>query len=92
MNSKCFAIKATSGFAGVFIALVFVLMLVLAPVAVHAQSYAGSVRGTVTDPSGAAVPGAKITLRDVCTSYFNGYGLVFLSCRKRGHLRTQNQG
>src|SRR5579871_4024549 len=68
MNSKCFAIKATSGFAGVFIALVFVLMLVLAPVAVHAQSYAGSVRGTVTDPSGAAVPGAKITLRDVGTN------------------------
>jgi hypothetical protein len=34
----------------------------------HAQSYAGSVRGTVTDPSGASVAGATVTLRDVGTN------------------------
>ncbi|HTG27041.1 MAG TPA: carboxypeptidase regulatory-like domain-containing protein [Methylomirabilota bacterium] len=44
------------------------LVLVLSPFATYAQNYAGSVRGTVTDPSGAAVPGATVTLRDVGTN------------------------
>ena len=43
-------------------------LLLLSPLAVHAQNYAGSVRGTVTDPAGAAVPGATVTLRDVGTN------------------------
>src|SRR6202045_3418225 len=46
----------------------FVLVLLLSPFATYAQNYAGSVRGTVTDPSGAAVPGATVTLRDVGTN------------------------
>src|SRR3984893_6061871 len=45
-----------------------VLVLLLSPFATYAQNYAGSVRGTVTDPSGAAVPGATVTLRDVGTN------------------------
>jgi hypothetical protein len=45
------------------------LVLLLAiPFAAHAQNYAGSVRGTVTDPSGAAVAGATVTLRNVGTN------------------------
>src|SRR6202790_2916201 len=46
----------------------FVLVLLLSPFAAYAQNYAGSVRGTVTDPSGAAVAGATVTLRDVGTN------------------------
>jgi Carboxypeptidase regulatory-like domain/TonB-dependent Receptor Plug Domain len=45
------------------------LVLLLAiPFAAHAQNYAGSVRGTVTDPSGAAVAGATVALRNVGTN------------------------
>jgi len=47
--------------AGMLIA----FLLILSPLAVHAQNYAGSVRGTVTDPSGAAVAGATVALRDI---------------------------
>ena len=42
--------------------------LLLLSLAAYAQNYAGSVRGTVTDPSGAAVPGAAVSLRDVATN------------------------
>jgi hypothetical protein len=42
-----------------------VLVLLLSPFATYAQNYAGAVRGTVTDPSGAAVAGATVALRDV---------------------------
>jgi len=41
------------------------ILLLLAPLGARAQNYAGSVRGTVTDPGGAAVPGATVTLRNV---------------------------
>jgi hypothetical protein len=41
------------------------LLLLFAPVAMNAQNYSGSVRGTVTDPTGAAVADATVTLRDV---------------------------
>ena len=51
--------------AGVLIA---VLVLFLSPFSAYAQNYAGAVRGAVTDPSGAAVPGATVKLRDVGTN------------------------
>jgi hypothetical protein len=37
----------------------------MAPAAVRAQQAAGSITGTVTDPSGSAVPSANVTARDV---------------------------
>jgi hypothetical protein len=43
-------------------------ILLLMSTLAHAQSYAGSVRGTVTDPSGASVPGATVSLRDLGTN------------------------
>src|SRR5437660_11230867 len=49
-------------------ALVCALVLLLAvPFAAHAQQYAGTVTGTVTDPSGAAVAGASITITSPAT-------------------------
>jgi hypothetical protein len=42
-------------------------LLLLSPLA-QAQSYAGSIRGTVTDPSGSAIAGANVSLRDVSTN------------------------
>jgi len=41
------------------------LFLTLSSPYVHAQLYDGSLTGAVTDPSGAAVPNAKVTLTDV---------------------------
>ncbi len=41
------------------------LTFVLVPQPVHAQAVYGSIFGTVTDPAGAAVPNAKVTITDV---------------------------
>src|SRR6266481_4440801 len=57
-----------SGMLSVVAGMLIALLLLLSPVAAHAQNYAGSVRGTITDPSGAAVVGATVTLRDVGTN------------------------
>ena len=38
--------------------------LAFLPVTVHAQAVYGSVNGTVTDASGAAIPGATVTVTD----------------------------
>src|ERR1700722_19706547 len=46
------------------IVLVFVL---LAAVSVSAQTFRGTILGTVTDPSGAVLPGAKVTVKNVGT-------------------------
>jgi hypothetical protein len=64
-NSKA---NATSGLLSIIAGMLIAFLLVLTPPAVQAQSYAGSVRGTVTDPSGAAVAGATVTLRNVGTN------------------------
>ena len=42
-----------------------VAILLLAPIAVVAQSFRGSIRGEVTDPSGAVIPNARITVTGV---------------------------
>ncbi len=42
--------------------------LLLLSVAAFAQNYAGSVHGTATDPSGASVPGAAVSLRNLATN------------------------
>ena len=57
--------NAASGLLSIVAGMLIAFLLLLTPPAVHAQSYAGSVRGTVTDPSGAAVAGATVTLRNV---------------------------
>jgi len=44
--------------------LAFVFAVLLLPVPSRAQLYTGSISGVVTDPSGALVPGAKITVTD----------------------------
>jgi hypothetical protein len=48
--------------------LVFALCFVAFPVGMHAQQYSGTVTGTVTDSSGAAVPGASVTVTNTSTN------------------------
>lgn len=57
--------NALRGMLGLAAGTLIALMLLLAPLGTHAQNYAGSVRGVVTDPGGAAVPGATVTLRNL---------------------------
>lgn len=42
-------------------------LLVAIPLSLHAQQYSGSINGTVTDSTGAAIPGATITLTNTGT-------------------------
>src|SRR3981081_2987859 len=57
-----------SGMWSVVAGILTAFLLLLAPIAVHAQNYAGSVHGTVTDPQGGSVTGANVSLRDVGTN------------------------
>src|SRR5690242_16684610 len=43
---------------------VFGLLLALWPAASFAQAVFGGIAGTVTDPSGASIPGAKVTITE----------------------------
>ena len=43
------------------------ILLLLCPPGLHGQAYNGSIVGNVTDPSGAAVAGAKVTVVDPAT-------------------------
>ena len=47
--------------------LVVALALLLLPAASHAQSFNGSISGTVADPSGAPVPGTEMVLKNTGT-------------------------
>ncbi|HEX4543576.1 MAG TPA: carboxypeptidase regulatory-like domain-containing protein, partial [Candidatus Acidoferrum sp.] len=60
--------KAAGGMRSVAVGTLIAFTLLFSALAAHAQNYAGSVRGTVTDPSSAAVAGAAVTLRDVGTN------------------------
>jgi Carboxypeptidase regulatory-like domain len=59
---------AANGMWSVVAGTLLAIVLLLAPVAIQAQNYNGSVRGTVTDPQGGSVAGATVTLRDVGTN------------------------
>lgn len=60
--------KAVRGMGNVAAGLLIAFALLLSALPAHAQNYAGSIRGTVTDPSGAVVAGATVILRDVGTN------------------------
>ena len=50
---------------------IFLLLLLLVPVAAWPQSQAttGVIEGTVSDPSGAALPGVTVTMRNTSTNF-----------------------
>src|SRR5262245_14547310 len=51
-----------------FIVAVF-LLVALSSVSLHAQAVKGSLLGTVTDPSGAVIPGAAVNITEVSRSF-----------------------
>ncbi len=58
--------KPAIGKLSLFRGLFWVLMLTI-PLAMHAQQYSGTITGTVTDSSGASVPGAEVTATNTGT-------------------------
>src|SRR5215475_6507933 len=46
---------------------IFLVFLLLAAVSLTAQTFRGTILGTVTDPSGAVVAGAKVTVKNTGT-------------------------
>ncbi len=58
---------AARRFAGIQILSLAVLAFLAVPL--RAQLYSGTVTGVVSDPSGAVIPGAKVTLTDVSKGY-----------------------
>jgi len=59
--------KRTTGYSALFSSLALVLVMVLGSTAL-AQGITGSITGTVTDSTGAAVPGATVTIRNAATN------------------------
>ncbi len=49
------------------LSIVFFLVILLAAINLPAQTFRGTILGTVTDPSGAVLPGAKVTARNTGT-------------------------
>ncbi|HEY6370779.1 MAG TPA: TonB-dependent receptor [Candidatus Sulfotelmatobacter sp.] len=46
---------------------IFLVFVLLAAMSLSAQTFRGTILGTVTDPSGAVVPGAKVTVKNTGT-------------------------
>jgi len=49
-------------------ATVFVLLLLLAAVSLPGQEFRATINGTVTDPTGAVVPGVTVEIRNLATN------------------------
>src|SRR5207253_7759989 len=76
----------------VFVAVLLALLMTLIAAPVLAQSDRGSITGSVTDPSGAVVPNAKVTATNLDTSEVretttNGEGSYTLPELKAGRWR-----
>ena len=50
---------------------VLLALAIATPLAVLAQEFRGAISGTVTDPSGAPIPGAKVIVTETRTSTIN---------------------
>ncbi len=68
-NLARFLTHTLSRFSSTTIFLVAALMFAPAFQSVHGQGITGSMTGTVTDPSGAIVAGASVTIRNVATDF-----------------------
>jgi hypothetical protein len=52
--------------SGLIFALIFTLVF-LAPIPMYSQVVGGTLLGTITDPTGAAIPGARLVIKNVAT-------------------------
>src|SRR2546423_3214023 len=53
--------------AAYIVALLLCALICLVALPAHAQTFRGTILGTVTDPNGALVPGAKVTAKNIGT-------------------------
>jgi len=67
----------------------FFPFLLLAPALhLHAQTAAGTIAGTVTDGSGAVIPGATVTITGATLSFFDNSA----NCRIQAEIRSKTFG
>ena len=66
--TRLFSVKTWGLFFVAFALLATLALLVPQPAAAQATVSTGSIQGTVTDPSGAVVPGAKVTITNPATA------------------------
>jgi len=64
-----FTSEAISHYRRVFFPVLAAILLVLIPAGLFGQAYFGTVSGVLTDPTGAVIQGAKVTLLDLDKGY-----------------------
>jgi len=85
----CFFVRSTRGIAALVIALCVITGIFLAPYPLQAQVGTGDILGTVTDSTGAVLPGAKVIIKNTNTgeqrvSATNGKGEYVFSTLQNG--------
>ena len=71
----------THGMRSCLAVTISVLFLTLAPCGAQSLGNAGTIDGTVTDPSGAAVSGAQVTAHNAVTGYVGSSRVDLQACK-----------
>jgi len=80
------------------LAIILIGITLLVTTSGWAQSFRGSIRGTVTDPSGSVIAGAKLTAKNISTGLqrqiaeVKNFGWKFYFCNLTSYLCNSEPG